>query len=83
MSCKSPNKQSDSYNSLMEEGFDLRYAETLCYAAAMSELRLEFLESLDKDEIGLNKVGAYMSGLEDEFRSKKSGKRVLHWETKL
>ena len=71
MSCKSPNKHSDIYTSILEEGFDLRYAEKLWNAAALSELQLELLVSLDKEGAGLNKVGAYMNGLVNEFRSKK------------
>ena len=75
MSCKSPHKTSDYYTSLLEEGFDLRYAEILWNAAAMSELRLELLLKLDKDGGRLNKVGAYTDGLVDEFRSKKFKER--------
>ena len=75
MRCKSPYKHSDIYTSILEEGFDLRYAEKLWNAAAMSELRLELLVNLDKDGAGLNKVGQYMNGLVNEFRSKKFKER--------
>ena len=71
MNCKSPAKHSDLYTSHQEEGFDLRYAEKLWKTTAVSECRLELLVNLDKLGVGLNKVGAYMNGLVDEFRSKK------------
>ena len=71
MNCISPKKTSDLYTSHLEEGFDIRYAEKLWTATAMSELRLEMLISLDRLGVGLGKVESYMTGLVVEFRSTK------------